>query len=201
MTTKTRSFRPSPAMFVACIALFVALAGSAVAAGIAKNSVGSNQIVDGGVRNVDVHNGAIGATKISPGAVTAPAIAPDAVTGPAIADGSVGGGDIADNSIASSKVIDEGLSGTDLAAGTVTAKQIGTIGVRTNTATVENGKVVGVAELCNSNEKVVGGGGAPSDLGVKMISSRPQSNGWAYQAKNESGATATVTVYAMCLAG
>ena len=61
------SFRPSPALVISCIALFIALTGSAIAAGVlGKNTVRSPQIVDGTVRNVDLHDGAVAASKISP---------------------------------------------------------------------------------------------------------------------------------------
>ena len=59
MTRKTRSFRPSPALVIGCLALFMALTGSAFAVGIAKNSVRSAQIVDGTVRTVDLRDNAV----------------------------------------------------------------------------------------------------------------------------------------------
>ena len=75
--TKHSPFRLSPAFVISCVALFVALAGSAVAAGlVAKNSVGSPQIRDASVRNADLHDGLIGASKISPDAVDGTKIAP-----------------------------------------------------------------------------------------------------------------------------
>ena len=39
MTSKTHTFRPSPALVISCLALFLAMAGSAFAVGVAKNSV------------------------------------------------------------------------------------------------------------------------------------------------------------------
>jgi hypothetical protein len=49
-------FRPSPAMVVATLALLVALGGTSVAAVsklAPKNSVGSDQVINGSLRNVD----------------------------------------------------------------------------------------------------------------------------------------------------
>ena len=69
MTSKTRSFRPSPALVIACVALFVALTGSAIAAGVGKNTVRSPQIVNGTIRTVDLRDNAVAAGKIAPDAV------------------------------------------------------------------------------------------------------------------------------------
>ena len=83
MTSKSRRFRISPAFVISCVALFVALAGSAFAAGlVGKNSVGSPQIINASVRNADLHDGLIGASKISPGAVDGTKIAANAVEAP-----------------------------------------------------------------------------------------------------------------------
>jgi hypothetical protein len=46
--------RPSPALIVACLSLFVALGGTSYA--VAVGSIGSPQIRDGSVRSIDVHN-------------------------------------------------------------------------------------------------------------------------------------------------
>jgi hypothetical protein len=46
---------PSPALVIACIALFVALSGVAYAAA----TIGSNQIVDGSIRNRDFKDGTL----------------------------------------------------------------------------------------------------------------------------------------------
>ena len=70
MTRKTRSFRPSPALVISCLALFLALAGSAFAAGVVgKNSVRSAQIVDGTVRTVDLRDNAVNVRENRPDAV------------------------------------------------------------------------------------------------------------------------------------
>ena len=67
--TKKNTFRPSPALVIACIALFAALTGSAIAAGVGKNTVRSPQIVDGTIRTVDLRDNAVAAGKIAPDAV------------------------------------------------------------------------------------------------------------------------------------
>jgi hypothetical protein len=50
-----RLHRPSPALVVACIALFVAFGGVAYAAA----TIGSNQIIDGSIRNRDFKDGTL----------------------------------------------------------------------------------------------------------------------------------------------
>lgn len=51
MTSKAHKFRPSPALAISCLALFMALVGTAFAAA-PKNSVRSPQIVNGAVKTV-----------------------------------------------------------------------------------------------------------------------------------------------------
>lgn len=171
MTAKTRRFRPSPALVISCVALFVALTGSAFAAGLLRpNSVGTRQIIDGGVRTADIQEGSVDVTKLAPNSVTLTQIAENAVDGPEILHDSVA------------------------------AEDLGRVGVRTNSATIEAGKVRGIAVLCNDGEQILSGGGASSP-GVEMFASRPLGeSGWLYQAKNNSGANATVEVFALCLA-
>ena len=53
--------RPSPAMLVALIALFVAMGGSALAVTAAKNSVKSKSIKNGQVKTKDLANAAVNA--------------------------------------------------------------------------------------------------------------------------------------------
>jgi hypothetical protein len=53
--TMNRLHRPSPALVVACIALFVAFGGVAYAAA----TIGSNQIIDGSIRNRDFKDGTL----------------------------------------------------------------------------------------------------------------------------------------------
>jgi hypothetical protein len=67
MTRKLRSFRPSPALVVSCVALFLTLTGTALALG--RNTVRSSQIVDGSIRTVDLQDAAIDASKLAPNSI------------------------------------------------------------------------------------------------------------------------------------
>jgi hypothetical protein len=93
---------PSPAMLVACVALFVALGGTSYAAiKLPANSVGTQQLKK------------------------------NAVIGVKVKDGSLTGAKLADGSVAGSKLTDGSVGGADLAAGAVTPDKLGaTPGVR-----------------------------------------------------------------------
>lgn len=56
--------RPSPALVVSCVALFVALSGSAVALQ-GRNTVASNDIIKGAVKRSDVAIGAINSGRVA----------------------------------------------------------------------------------------------------------------------------------------
>jgi hypothetical protein len=65
------SYRPSPAMVVAFIALLVALGGGAYAQmSIPNNSVGSKKLKNNAVTTKKINNGAVTSNKINNGAVT-----------------------------------------------------------------------------------------------------------------------------------
>lgn len=211
MTSKTRSFRPSPAMIVACMALVLALTGSAVAAGLAKNSVRSAQIVDQTVRTVDLRDNSVNAAKIAPDQVGTEEIAENAVTSPEVAPDSLTAADLGAASVASSEVADQSLTANDLgpdsvgaseiAPNAVNSSELGTVTVRTSASqAIANGANGSVSVDCAPGEQVLSGGGQPGNFGVEMTSSRPSGNGWLYQAKNNSGAASTITAFALCLA-
>jgi hypothetical protein len=65
--------RPSPALIVACLALFVALGGTSYA--VAVGSIGSPQIRDGSVRSVDVRDNGLRGKDLARDTVDGEAIA------------------------------------------------------------------------------------------------------------------------------
>lgn len=200
MTKKTRSFRPSPALVISCLALFMVLAGgTALAAGIAKNSVRSAQIADGTVRTVDLHDGSVTTPKIGTAAVGNEQLAEDAVTSSKVAPDSLTAQDLAASSVTSSEVADQSLTGADVAPDSIRATQLGTITQRNISATIQAGKTGSVSANCEPGEQIISGGGQPSVFGVEMTTTRPQGNGWLYQAKNNTGSDQTITAFALCL--
>jgi hypothetical protein len=79
------------ANLISCLALFVALGGLAVAAGLPKNSVGTKQLKRNSVTAIKIKDGAVSATKIRDGAVSGAKIPDHSITGTQIADGSLTG--------------------------------------------------------------------------------------------------------------
>jgi hypothetical protein len=199
MTRNTRSFRISPALVISCVALFLALTGSALAVGIAKNSIRSAQIVDGTVRTIDLRDNAVNSPKIAPDSVAAEEIAENAVESPEVAPDALTAGDLGAASVTSSEVADQSLAANDLGPDSVRASELGTVVVRTNSTKVAKGASGSVSADCAAGEQVLGGGGQPGHFGTEMTSSRPQGDGWLYQAVNNTGGEETITAYAVCL--
>jgi hypothetical protein len=150
-----KRFRPrlTYANVIASLALFVALGGSAVAAGLAKNSVGPNQLKKGAVKANKIAKQAVTSGKIAPKAVTAGKLGPNAVL-----PGNLGAG-----------IIDS----SKIAAGAVTAEKIKNNVVTTNKIT--NGAV--------TNQKIAAGGVATSNLAEKAVTTGKLADGAVTGAK------------------
>lgn len=210
MTSKTK-FRPSPALAISCIALFVALSGSALAVGVGKNTVRSPQIVDGTIRTVDLRDNAVTSPKIADATVTTADLGTDSVTSDEIAKDAVKSDEIAENAVASSEVADQSLTANDLGpdsvgsselqAGSVRASELGPIIQVTNSTPIAAGANGSVSVPCPAGTTVISGGAQPANFGVEMTSSLRSGNGWLYQAKNNNAAPSTLTVFAYCLTG
>ena len=141
-TTKTRKFRPSPAMIVSCVALCLALAGTAVAApGLAvrsaqivngtirsadlgRDSVKSPKIADATVSAADLGTDSVGADEVAKDAIGSEEIAKDAVNTDEIAKDAVKTEEIADNAVNSAKVATDSLTAVDLAANSVGTSEV-----------------------------------------------------------------------------
>lgn len=217
MTRKTRSFRPSPALVISCVALFLALAGSAFAANVA--SVRSAQIVDGTVRTIDLRDNAVKSNKVADATITADDLGTDSVGSDEIAKDAVKSDEIAENAVASAEVAPDSLTAGDLASNSVTsleidnqtinsndigpnavnADELSVVTVRTKNEPIAAGANGSIAVACQAGEQILSGGGAPSAYGVEMTSNAPSGNGWFYAASNKTAAAQTITVYAVCL--
>ncbi len=134
---------------IATIALFVALGGAAVAAGLPKNSVGPNQLKKGAVTAAKIRKQAVTGGKIAPGAVGPGKIGPNAI-GPgnigngAITSAKIGAGAVIANSIKNSvvttnKLNNGAVTGQKLASGAVGSANLANNAV--NTANLANGSV------------------------------------------------------------
>ena len=137
-----RLLRPSPALVVALIALFVALGGPAQAARLitgkqVKNrslqakdlsrkavktlretpraSVGERRLATGGVTNAKLRDGAVTAVKVAPATLTGAQLAPTAIGTRELRAGAVGPAQLADGAVTGAKVADGTLDSRDTA--------------------------------------------------------------------------------------
>ena len=224
MTSKTK-FRPSPALVISCLALFLALTGSALAA---KASIGSNQIVNGSVRTVDLRDSAVSSPKVADATITADDLGTDSVGTDEIArrvksrdrKDAVKSDEIAENAVTSSEVApgladrrrprvqlghlpgdrrpDDQQQRHRPQRGRLRASSASWSSGPTRTS-LAAGRTAASRSPARQDEQIISGGGAPSAYGVEMTSNAPSGNGWFYAASNKTAATQTITVYALCL--
>jgi hypothetical protein len=99
---------------IATVALFIALGGVAVAAGLPKNSVGPNQL----------KRGAVTAAKIRKNAVTSGKIAPGSVVNGKLGANAVGPGNIGNGAVTSAKIGANAVIATSIKNGVVTTNKL-----------------------------------------------------------------------------
>lgn len=171
--------RPSPAMVVSVVALFVALSGSALA--LQANSVRSRHIVDGAVKSRDLKSGAVERGKL----------AGDAVDSVKVADGTLTGFDLASNAVTSSKILN----------GTVRAPDLGQIRDMWRRIQVQPRAVRELTISCPTGSRVISGGAESfAQVDVSIWDSHMSGNGWRVEARNNDfQLTRELTVHAYCL--
>jgi hypothetical protein len=211
MTKKTRSFRISPAMIVSCVALFLALTGSALAVGIAKNSVRSAQIADGTVRTVDLRDASVSTPKIATDAVTGTQLAENSVSSPEVAQDSLTNQDLGTASVTSDEVADQSLTEADLGAasvgsselqtGAVRASELGTIIQVSNETTIKGNSNASVDVACPAGTTVISGGVRGGFYQVANSGSYRSGNGWHVDSRSSANNDTNLVVYAYCLTG
>src|SRR4051794_34571962 len=96
--------RPSPALVVATIALFLAAGGTTYALTLPANSVGSAQIQPGRVLNSKLYPGAVSNSKMGRGAVTFSKMASNQMTSAKIRNASLLGEDLAPNTVTGAQI-------------------------------------------------------------------------------------------------
>ena len=121
-----RSFLPklSYSNVIASIALFVALGGAAVAAGLPRNSVGPNQIKRGAVNAAKLKRNAVNSAKLAPKSVIAGKLAPNAVTPGNIGNGAVTTSKLAANAVIASTIKNNVVTTNKLNNGAVTTQKL-----------------------------------------------------------------------------
>ena len=120
---------------IATIALFVALSGIAVAAGLPKNSVGAKQLKRGAVTAAKLKRGAVTAGKIAPKAVVAGKLGANAVlpgnlgngiiTTAKLSDGAVIASKIKNSVVTTNKLNNDAVTTAKLTNGAVTTSKLG----------------------------------------------------------------------------
>lgn len=211
MTSKTRSFRPSPALVISCLALFLALTGSAFAVGIAKNSVRSAQIADGTVRSIDLRDSSVSTPKIAPDAVTGTQLAENSVSSAEVAPDSLTAQDLGAGAVTSSEVADQSLTDADLGpnsvgsselqAGAVRAAELGPIIQVSNETTIKGNSNASVDVACPAGTTVLSGGVRGGFYQVANSGSYRTGNGWHVDSRSSANNDTNLVVYAYCLAG
>jgi hypothetical protein len=136
--------RPSPAMVVSLIALFVAMSGSAIAlqgkntvdtGDVKKNTLKSNDVKDNNLRGKDVKDGKLTGDDVEDGSLAgadvqdnsleAADLAPNSVDSLEIADNAVNDAKIADNAVGSAEIADNAVGRSEIAAAGIGGEEIG----------------------------------------------------------------------------
>jgi hypothetical protein len=117
--------RLSYANVIATIALFVALGGAAVAAGLPKNSVGPNQLKRNAVTTAKLKRGAVSSGKIAPKAVTAGKLGANAVLPGNLGKGIITTEKLGDGSVIAAKIKNGVVTTNKLNNGAVTSAKLG----------------------------------------------------------------------------
>jgi hypothetical protein len=110
---------------IASIALFVALGGAAIAAGLPKNSVGPKQLKRGAVTTPKLRKGAVTSGKLRPKSVVAGKLGPSSVTPGNIGNGAVITAKLATNAVIASKIRNGSITTNKLNNEAVTTAKLG----------------------------------------------------------------------------
>ncbi len=124
---------------IATIALFVALGGAAVAAGLPKKSVGAKQLKPGAVTTKALHRKAVTSGKIAPQAVTAGKLGPFAVLPGNLGNGVITTEKLGDGSVIATKIKNGVVTTNKLTNAAVTSAKLGDGAV--NTGKLADGSV------------------------------------------------------------
>jgi hypothetical protein len=109
---------------IATVALFVALGGVAVAAGLPKNSVGPNQLKKGAVTAAKIRKQAVTSGKLAPGSVTPGKIGPNAVGPSNIGNGAITSAKIAAGAVIANSIKNGVVTTNKLNNGAVTSQKL-----------------------------------------------------------------------------
>ena len=126
---------------IASLALFIALGGAAVAAGLPKGSVGANQLKNGAVTGKAIRKQAITSGKIAPKAVVAGKLGPNAVLPGNLGAGIIDSSKISAGAVTAEKIKNNVVTGPKINNAAVTSQKIAANGVAT--VNIAEGAVTG----------------------------------------------------------
>jgi hypothetical protein len=190
--------RPSPALVIACIALFAAIGGTSIALP-GSNSIDKNDLRKGVVKNKNIAKNAVTSSKIKNGTVRPADLHNNSVTTAKLRNGAVTNGKLANRSV----------GGENLTASVVrTADSPPTADADGTT----NGGAVGVATAtatCNTGERMLSGGATWVGNNLTPATTKPlflreshaTANGWTAVGNVDWGAQgqAVLRVSVVCL--
>jgi hypothetical protein len=129
-----KRFRPrlTYANVIASLALFIALGGAAVAAGLPKNSVGPNQIKKGAVTAKAIRKQAVTSGKIAPQAVVAGKLGANAVLPGNLGAGIIDSSKISAGAVTAEKIKNSVVTTPKITNAAVTSQKIAANGVGTS---------------------------------------------------------------------
>lgn len=215
----SRRYRPSPALAISLVALFVSLGGAAYAVGVPRNSVGPAQL----------KTNAVVSTKLANDSVTDRAIRGGAVANAELASGAVTNAKLAGNAVSSAKLAPNAVQVNDLGTSVVGTRALAPRSVNAAklnlpftsvvrySSTVPSGQpgFRDVRAQCPSNFRIVAGGGgwvgpdgsAPIQTESALSGSRPyppsasgsQQNAWEVWGRDQSTGARRLMVTALCM--
>lgn len=121
---KSRLPKLSYSNVIASIALFVALGGAAVAAGLPRNSVGTNQLKRGAVTPAKLRKAAVLSGKLAPKSVIAGKLGPNAVLPGNIGNGAITSAKLGAGSVIASTIKNSVVTTNKLNNGAVTTQKL-----------------------------------------------------------------------------
>jgi hypothetical protein len=190
-----RRLRPSPALAIALLALFVSIGG----VGYAASKIGTNDIQNKAVTKPKIDKQAVSTNRIADLAVKTKKLAEQAVTTDKLADLAVTTTKISDLAVTTDNLADASVSTGKIQLGAVRADALGgTQPVTSQVGVAANGNGV-AAVTCPGSTQVISGGGTASSFGVHMVTSFQAGNGWIVAYQNTTATAQTITAIATCL--
>ncbi len=226
MLAKLRSHRPSPAMAVASVALFVALGGTSYA--VATGSIDSREIKDSTILSKDIQNNSVHGKDVRNSTVSSGDVASNSLIGGDVRENSLSGSDIAPNAVSGDELQANAVSADEIQPNSIDGDELKDGGVRAadlsealfnpvvrvSKETVPNNTTITELATCPPGERAIAGGyGTVEDLqtGVTAISNGPAAfvsgsdtvggiaTTWRVRVRNTTGSSLELTVFATCV--